>query len=40
MASNVVETLKTWGCDTESAMERMLGDEDFYMDCLNMFYDD
>ncbi|MDD3194048.1 MAG: Hpt domain-containing protein [Oscillospiraceae bacterium] len=29
-----IEKLHDWGCDTNAAMDRMLGDEDFYLECL------
>ncbi len=29
-----IEMLRDWGCDINGAMERMLGDEKFYIDCL------
>ncbi len=41
MSNNaLISELKTLGCDTESAMERVLGDADFYVDCLNRCLDD
>ena len=35
-----IEALRGWGCDVESAMERMLGDEEFYIECLTDVLDD
>lgn len=31
----VIEKLRIWGCDIDGAMNRMLNDEEFYMECLN-----
>ena len=33
--NSVIEKLGLWGCDISGAMNRMLDDEDFYMECLN-----
>lgn len=35
-----IESLAAWGCDTKRALERMIDDEEFYMDCLNQFLED
>lgn len=29
-----IEALRDWGCDIDGAMERMLDDEQFYLECL------
>ena len=29
-----IEMLQEWGCDIKDAMERMMDDEDFYIECL------
>ena len=29
-----IEALHDWGCNTTEALERMLDDEEFYMECL------
>lgn len=30
----MIEELKAWGCNTADALERMVGDEEFYRECL------
>lgn len=30
----ILEELRTWGCDVAGALERMIGDEAFYVECL------
>lgn len=30
-----IEELRGWGCDVKGALERMAGDEEFYLECLN-----
>lgn len=35
-----IQELIAWGCDVPSALERMLDDEDFLLDCLNAVLDD
>ena len=37
---DLLTELAALGCDTEGAMERTLGDLNFYTDCLNRFLDD
>ena len=32
--------LKNWGADTETALNRFMGDEDLYIECLDMIVDD
>ena len=34
--SELLSGLQGWGCDVSGAMERMLGDEEFYMACLHL----
>ena len=38
--SEFLDRLKNWGCDVDGAMERMLNDEEFYMECLQQTADD
>lgn len=38
--SDKLEKLKDWGCDVWTAMERMLDDEEFYMECIQAVIDD
>ena len=35
MNEGFLDSLKQWGCDTEGAMERMLDDSEFFMQCLD-----
>ena len=32
--SATIDKLRDWGCDIAGAMERMDGDEEFYIECL------
>ncbi len=34
MMCAVLDRLRSWGCDVAGAMERMAGEEDFYISCL------
>jgi HPt (histidine-containing phosphotransfer) domain-containing protein len=34
--SELLSGLQGWGCDVSGAMERMLGDEEFYMEYLHL----
>lgn len=36
----MVEKLQAWGCNTEEALERFVGDNDLYIMCMNLFIDD
>ena len=31
----LLERLENWGCDIEGAMDRFLGDEELYIECLH-----
>lgn len=35
-----IEKLRDWGCDIVNTMPRMLDDEDFYIECLELIPDD
>lgn len=35
-----LERLRDWGCDVDGALERMLDDEEFYLECLSMLMED
>ena len=35
-----LECLRDWGCDVDGALERMLGDEELYLECLSMLLED
>jgi HPt (histidine-containing phosphotransfer) domain-containing protein len=37
---NRIMLLQEWGCDTAAALERMLDDEDFYIECLQIVQTD
>lgn len=36
----MVEKLQQWGCNTEEALERFVGDNDLYIMCMNLFIGD
>lgn len=36
----LMEKLRAWGCDVEGALERFIGDEEFYISCLKMTTED
>lgn len=38
--NHFIRRLADWGCDTRGALDRMLGDEAFYRECLAAFYQD
>ncbi len=38
--SEVLEKLRAWGCDLDGALERFLGDEELYKNCLPMVAED
>ena len=38
--NHAIEELREWGCDIQGAMERMLNDEEFYMECLKTVLQD
>ncbi|NLG05887.1 MAG: Hpt domain-containing protein [Clostridia bacterium] len=35
-----IEALTEWGCDTKRALERMVDDEEFYIECLEQYMQD
>jgi len=35
-----IEKLRDWGCNVNDAMERMLDDEEFYIECLETVAED
>lgn len=37
MNTDVINRLFMWGCDTDSALERVLGDEDMYLDFIQKY---
>ncbi|WP_029320358.1 Hpt domain-containing protein [Butyrivibrio sp. AE3004] len=37
MNDNKIEALNNWGADASSAVKRMLGDTDFYLNLIDMF---
>lgn len=40
MENAKIQLLQNWGCDTQSALERLDGDWELYLECLQMFCDD
>lgn len=36
----IIQKLQNWGCDIKGALERMLNDEDFYIECLYTVLED
>ncbi len=36
----MINKLEAWGCDTNDALERFVGDTDLYVMCMNLFVDD
>lgn len=36
----MVEKLQNWGCNTQEALERFVGDNDLYIMCMNLFIED
>lgn len=40
MQNSVLELLKDWNCDIETAMDRFLNNEDLFLSCLNTFAKD
>lgn len=40
MATNVISELKAYGCDTDAALERFLGNEGMYAKFLTRFLED
>ncbi len=40
MSSAVIEKLRAWSCDVDSALERFVDDEELYESCLEIFAED
>lgn len=38
--TEIIQNLQNWGCDINGALERMLNDEDFYIECLYTVLED
>jgi len=36
----ILAKLNEWGCNVDVALERLIGDKEFYVDCLKVFKDD
>lgn len=37
MVAQMIDELRSWGCDTVGALERMLGDENLYFELLHEY---
>lgn len=40
MSNDVIEALRAWGCDIDSALERFEDDRELYRECLYIFVKD
>lgn len=40
MSETKIDKIKAWGADTEAALNRFMGDEELYVECLDMIAGD